>query len=212
MKIADRHSPTRFKTYRETHETVMNQFMSRDFVGSTTLEFLPYAGGIRLVGEIACLGNIVFTVDKFLEILFCPYVLDDQALPDDTTIVQTCWYSYNASVRGFGNIFRYDNQDDDYLRSGHLDEHHRHIFNWKTGQEGENSPVWIGRQKWKTLGDVLQELETWYWRHHSQLPEADSYPQLGLRGHPPSLESLREVLSRNDSATKPPPARSYRYF
>ncbi len=168
----DRHGPIRFKSYREIHETVMNQFVSRDFVKNQTLAFSFFPYGIRLKGEISCLGGIVVTVDKFLDILN-----EEETNP----LVQTLWYAYNASVRDHGNILRYDNQDDEYLREGHLDEHHKHLFDWRTGQEMGNSPVWIGRQGWLTLGDVLQEIQDWYWHHRSELPNPDEYPEIGLR-------------------------------
>ena len=168
----DRHGPTRFSTYRETHGRVMNQFRSRDFVSSETLKFFPYPDCFRLKGEISCLGDILVTVDKLIDIL---------SGQDDNAIVQTRWYTYNASVRGYSNILRYDNQDDDYLRDGHHDAHHKHLFDWRTGQEALGSPFWIGHQNWRTLGDVLQELENWYWQHRVELPNPEEYPDLGLR-------------------------------
>lgn len=173
MKVeTDRHGPNRFKNYRETHETVMNQFMGRDFVGSETLTFNPVPRAFLLEGEIACLGEIVVTVEKYIEIL------EGQG---DNATVQTIWYSYNASVSNRGNILRYDNQDYDYLRPGHLDEHHKHIFDWHSGDEGAGSPIWVGKQNWPTLGDVLQELQDWYWHHRAELPNPDIYPVLGRR-------------------------------
>jgi hypothetical protein len=125
------------------------------------------------------LGEILVTVDKFLDIL------DGDG---DSAIVQTCWYTYNASIRGSGNILRYDNQDGDYLRPGHLDEHHKHEFDWQTGAECPGSPHWIGEHGWLTLGEVLQELQDWYYQNFAQIPNPDSYPDLGLRQAPPSLE------------------------
>lgn len=179
MKVSlNRHGPNRFKAYREIHETVINQFMDSGFVGFETLEFNPIPKGFLLEGEIACQGEIIITVEKFLEIL---------SGEKDNATVQTVWYAYNASVRNRGTIFRYDNQDDDYLRPGHLDEHHKHLFDWSTGQELAGSPSWVGSNNWPTLGDVIQELEEWYWEHHSELPNPDNYPELGLRNAPPSL-------------------------
>lgn len=181
---SDRHAPNRFSSYAEIHETVMSRFKSRDFVSVDSLEFLPVFGfegfeGFRLSGEIACLGEIVLWVDKTLDAL--------EEIRGDV-IVQTTLYSYNAYVRGYHNIFRYDNLDGDYLRPGHLDEHHRHVFDWRNGTERIGSPYWVGHDDWPTLGDVLQELETWYWQHKDDLPNPDAYPKLGLRSSPPSVQ------------------------
>jgi hypothetical protein len=170
--VRNRHGENRFRSYRQIHETVLSKFKSCDFVDTDTLEFnsLPY--GIRLSGEIACLGEIVITVDKFLTILSgC----------DDEALVKTKWYSYNASVRGWHNIIRFDNQDDDFKRPGHLDEHHQHVFDWRTGAEKPGSPYWVGEENWGTLGNFLQLMQDWYWQNCSSLSNPDKYPNLGLR-------------------------------
>jgi len=168
----NRHRPNRFKSYRETHETVMMQFMDQNFVNAETLEFMPYPDGFNLKGEISCLGQIVIDVDKFLDILNGE---------GDNATVQTRWYSYNVLVRNCGNVLRYDNQDENYLRSGHQDEHHKHLFDWETRIEQQDSPFWIGQNCFPTLGDVLQEVQEWYWQNRSYLPCPDTYSEIGLR-------------------------------
>jgi Family of unknown function (DUF6516) len=143
----------------------MEQFKVSRFVGAETLEFsndLP--GVITLQGEIACLGNIIVTVEKYLRIL---------GGDGDNAMVQTFQYSYNVSVRNEGNIFRYDNSHD---RPGHADRHHKHEFD----DEGEQI-IWIGYQSWRTLGQVLQETQEWYWLNRESLELPDTYPILGLR-------------------------------
>jgi hypothetical protein len=178
----DRHGPNRFGSYREIHETVLNKFKDKNLVGPDDLRFRSYGPYIRLDGEIACLGEIVILVDKYLSVL-------EPAGHDDNAIVQTSTYAYNVSVRGFGNIFRYDNQHDDFsFRPSHADEHHKHLFNWRTDTQLPNSPIWTGYDKWPTLGEVIEEVEEWYWDHHDELPNPDDYPMLGLRNLPPSLE------------------------
>lgn len=139
------HAPNRFASYQEIHETVMNQFLKNEFVGKHSLRFDPWQRfnddsldiipQIRLKGEIACSGRILVTVNKYLDIL---------EESGDNALVQTVSYAYNASVQGFGSIFRYDNQDDYFVaNSGHLDEHHKHQFNWRIKDEiGE--VIWIG--------------------------------------------------------------------
>jgi hypothetical protein len=166
------HGANRFSNYRQIHETVMNKFKSRDFVFTDTLEFADTLYGIRLRGEIACLGKIVITVDKFL---------DNIEGSGDSALVQTRWYSYNASVSGRHNIHRYDNQDADFLRPGHEDEHHKHVYDWQTGKEMPGSPYWIGEDNWLNLGEFLQVTQDWYWSHRDTLPYPDEYPDLTRR-------------------------------
>lgn len=160
------HGPNLFRSYRSIHETVMEQFKASGFVGAETLAFsndLP--GVITLEGEIACRGNIIVTVEKYLKIL---------SGDGNNAIVETFRYSYNVSVRNEGNIFRYDNSHD---RPGHTDRHHKHEFN---DDEGETI-TWIGYHSWLTLGQVLQETQEWYWLNHDSLELLDTYPILGLR-------------------------------
>lgn len=166
------HLPTRFSTYQATHNNLLGQFKDRDFVGKENLCFTPSAQGIFLEGEIGCLGNIVIAVEKFLEIL-------DGDRND--AMVQTLWYSYNVFIRGQYNLFRYDNQDDDFLRPGHQDEHHKHCFDWRTGEEVVGSPIWMGVDKWPTLGQVIAEVEDWYWEHREDIADPDGYPSIDVR-------------------------------
>jgi hypothetical protein len=117
----------------------------------------------------------VIKVDKFL---------DSTGLGKDPT-VKTRWYSYNVSIRGYGNLVRYDNQDDTYLRNQHYDEHHLHIFNWVTGIENARSPYWIGDKNWPTLGQVIHNVELWYWTYKDELPSSENYSEIGARTSPP---------------------------
>lgn len=172
MPAQTKHQPNRFRSYQAVHSTVISQFQSRDFIGAETLKFEPTAYGFLLVGEIGCLGKIVISVEKFIEIV---------SGFGEESMVRTKWYSYNVFIRGGYNISRYDNQDDEYVRPGHEDEHHKHIFDWRTGEENPISPVWVGVNAWPTLGEVLQEIEDWYWEHKSDLCNSDSYPNLDLR-------------------------------
>lgn len=166
---SDPHAPNRFRTYREVHSTVINQFKDRGFILLDSLEFLPVGRGIWLSGRLDLRSGLVLTVEKLIAVI--------EGFGDDA-IVQTSHYAYNLSIGGLGNVFRYDNQDDDYLREGHLDCHHKHVFNWVTGLELGASPQWVGRNEWPTLGQVIAEAEDWYWLHHVELANLN----------PPSLE------------------------
>lgn len=166
----NRHGPNRFSSYEQTHETVINQFQGQGFVDSNNLEFKSFfPDGILLSGKIACLGEILTTVEKFLEIV-------DASGGDP--YVQTVWYSYNVSVQGHGNLLRYDNQHPDYLYPGHHDEHHKHCFDWRTGDEWPGSPSWIGVDNWPLLSEVIEEVQVWYWDKALILPHPDDYAKL----------------------------------
>jgi len=73
---------------------------------------------------------------------------------------------------------RYDNW---HPHGGHPDEHHKHDFDWRTGQE-PYSPRWIGVAGWPTLSEFIEEVMGWYYRNITGLPHPDAYGELGLRG------------------------------
>ena len=179
------HAPNKFSAYEQIHETVIGQFRDSGFISDHDLTFSPWrrfdkvSGELvpqfRLNGEIGCLGKILIRVEKYLDIL------DNSHNPS----IQTVSYAYNASVQGFGNIFRYDNQDDYFVvNSGHPDKHHKHDFNWLDNQPPWGDITWVGRDKWPTLGQFIDELQVWYWDNKNELAEyvddADGYPILGL--------------------------------
>jgi hypothetical protein len=147
----------------------MHQMRSKGFVGADTLELRDVGAGVlRMRGEIACSGGLVVDVRKFLE------VLDGEG---QDARVQTFEYKYNAFVRGGHNVLRYDNT---HPYPGHADAHHKHVYDRETGRQVPGSPFWIGADRWPTLGEVLDELERWYWENRDDLPEG--FPSLGVRG------------------------------
>lgn len=168
-----RHAPARLRTYRQVHDSRMEQFYSSGFVCSDTLVWAAIPGALTLVGEIGCKGNIVIAVEKLIALV------DRHGDPDDLDVeVQTVRYAYNASVRGHGNILRHDNI---HAHPGHPDSHHRHEFDWSTGEELEGFPRWCGADGWPTLGDFIQEVSDWYWKHRDDLPEPEGVPALERR-------------------------------
>jgi hypothetical protein len=157
--VPGRHGPNTLRHYVATHDTIMEQFHREGFVESDTLEIASVGDGIfQMEGQIACLGGLLCTVEKWLE------TVDVSDLGNPR--VQTFSYSYNVSVAGMGNLFRYDNAD----HHGHPDQHHRHAYDWRTGTQPVDSPRWIGAAGWPTLGDVLREMSDWYWEHEGELP------------------------------------------
>ena len=166
-----KHGPARLRSYYAAHENHMDQMRTDGFIGEDTLVLEPIGAGLlTMVGEIACLGGIVVEVEKYLE------VLEGEALD---AYVRTFEYKYNAFVRGHNNILRYDNS---HAYAGHGDPHHKHVYDWKTGEPLPDFPAWVGERDWPTLGEVMEELRMWYWENREDLPEPDGYPELEQRG------------------------------
>jgi hypothetical protein len=107
------------------------KFRSTELVGDDTIGLYAYENDLLMQGEIACIGMIVVGVWKLLE-----YTHDAGC----DAKMQTVSYSYNVSIRGMNNVFRYDNQHAEWLYPRHQDEHHRHAFDWQTGDEFRDSP------------------------------------------------------------------------
>lgn len=166
-----KHSPARFSTYFNTHENWMDRFRSGGFIGEDSLAFdFLQAGLLKVRGEISCRGNIAIRVEKTLD------VLDDETTDPQ---VQTVLYAYNASVRGYKSFLRYNNL---HRVTGHKDEHHKNFFDWKTEKHLPGSPAWVGEDGWPTLGEFIEEVERWYWKHREELPKPDGYGAIDVRG------------------------------
>lgn len=122
--MAQKHGPNRLLSYLSIHETVMGQFARDGFVESDGIVLEPFgADALKIEGEIRCLGGLIVTVRKILRVL-------EGGEADANPLVQTLLYSYNLSVQGWNNVFRYDNA---HAHGAHADHHHRHAFDWRTG-------------------------------------------------------------------------------
>jgi hypothetical protein len=154
----------------------MGRLLGEGFVQSDTLCFEAAAGYVRLEGEIACMGNIVITVTKFIRVV--------EHAADGEPMVQTLTYAYNAHVRNHNTFLRVDNA---HPHPGHADNHHRHRQDWRASQETElaGSPEWIGEAGWPTLAEFVREVHDWYCAHSDHLPVPDGAPRLGLRSSAP---------------------------
>lgn len=129
------------------------------FVHRDNLSFSKISDStIRLDGNVACLGDIVVSVEKKLEIVW-----RDRGEP----LVQTVNYGYNASIQGWNSFLRWDNY---HQYPGHQDPHHLHRMAWQTGLELPGSPERIGAQGWPTLAEAIREVGSWYYDNFEQLP------------------------------------------
>jgi hypothetical protein len=149
----------------------MDGFRSSGFVGEDSLEFDFWEAGLLTIkGEISCLGDIVISVNKTLEV-------QDDGMTDPP--IQTFLYAYNAFVRGQNSFLRHDNT---HRYPDHADEHHRHELDWRSGEELAGSPLWVGSDGWPTLGKFMEEVEGWYWKRRAELPNPESYGAIDVRG------------------------------
>ena len=147
MSPPSKHGPNRLDRYRQIHETVMDRFRDQGFVLSDDLAFADVGGGvIRLEGTIHCEHDLYIVVTKALEIL------DGDG---SSAFVQTFEYTYNAALRGVGNVFRYDSAHAD-----HNQEHHVHRYDVLNGDMSGKVDL-HGPDGWPTLGDVIEELRGW---------------------------------------------------
>ena len=74
-RMAGKHSPNRFASSQEVHETVMAQIRRGGFIVSDDLAFTPLRHSILLKGAIHYLGGIYINVRKRLAVLNGPGVL-----------------------------------------------------------------------------------------------------------------------------------------
>lgn len=134
----------------------MQQFVSRGFVLSNELSFWPYGeGSVLITGAIRCVGGIVVSVFKVLSV-----VGGDSRNP----LVQTTAYSYNAYLEGIGNLVRYDSPHS----AEHRPVHHVHRYDVLRG-DLEGTVVEVAEDAWPTIGDLLTELQDFYYDNFNTL-------------------------------------------
>lgn len=98
--------------------------------------------------------------------IYCQYGLfvdvTEVLVIDDLHRVRCTRYKYHAGFAGevSRSVFRYDNAHV-YAREGHQDAYHKHRFNYSTWEEIA-PPIWIGRDDWPTLAEVIDELYDWW--------------------------------------------------
>lgn len=143
----------------------MDGYLRQGFVQEDGLSTDLLSGGSVIIkGLIVCKGEILINVYKHL-------IQVSEGVENDPQ-VQTRHYAYNAFVAEKGNILRHDNSHE---REGHSDWHHYHEFDWETGEETANSPIWCGEENWPTLSDFIDKVEGWYHAHRDLLPNPDGF-------------------------------------
>lgn len=133
----------------------MRALQDRGFVLFDDVTAAPIGNGLlEMTGRIECLGGIEVTVEKILRM---------EKQPKGEPTVQTTDYHYNARLKGVGNILRYD--------SPHVDHngfHHVHRYDVFSGDSDGTVQACL----WPTLGQVLEELEEWYYDNRDKIPDA----------------------------------------
>ncbi|GBD22244.1 hypothetical protein HRbin28_02723 [bacterium HR28] len=148
---SDPHDWNRFDNYLKTHQGYLAHWERIGFLLEDALEwrFEEDWSRITIRGRLHFRGGYSIAVDKVLEVRSIRGRCE----------VRTKYYAYQAlrttpdeEVR---RLFRYDN-DHQYTREGHPDEHHKHIVD----EAGQEHVIWVGRQNWPTLHKVIDELFT----------------------------------------------------
>lgn len=162
----------------------MDQYVrSGAFVQEHTLAYSAFAGHLAIVGEIACLGELVITVEKYLELVDGDDSSDALHGRGQDARVQTVLYNYNVHLRGHDTVLRWDNT---HPHPGHADFHHLHVREqWRGGRE---QVEWIGEDRWPTLAEVIDAAEAWYHRNRGDLANPEGVPW--IEAHVPRLASL----------------------
>ena len=153
--MAGKHGPNRLSSYVEIHDTVMMHLHRAGFVLSNDLVFTPLHNSILLEGKVECLGGLVVDVRKILNIL---------GGEGAEALVQTAHYSYNVSLRGVGNVFRYDGPHVTHNR-----QHHVHRYDVLSGDHDGVVHFFESHEDVPTLGEVIDEAVNWYFQHFEEL-------------------------------------------
>lgn len=157
MERSKRHGPNRLQRYLEIHTTVMAKMLYSGLVVEDGLELPNGADGeLVIVGDLLLRDRVLkVTVVKSLQVL----EETDPSNPD----VQTSSYSYNVSLVGHGNVFRYCSPHSD-----HNEYHHRHQYD-PFGSHPEANTVTDCGDDWPTLSEVIEEAEEWYWANKGDI-------------------------------------------
>ena len=115
-----------------------------DYTFSAELVFEYERNIVSINMEIFCTNKTKITVVKTAAV----------KLQGNKLLAKTEDYSYNASIPGEGNVFRYDNA---HIHNGHKTKHHKHTFQIP-GIEDNNSPIPIDDDKWPHLHQIVEEL------------------------------------------------------
>ena len=153
----DRHGWNRWDNYLTVHFSQIDRLLDEGFLVEDLL-VIDVSGNniVTIEGTLRCQHGLLIEVAKALEI--------------DGERVRTFKYKYHAAFADpHRAIFRYDDAHD---RPGHPDRHHKHVFD-PPGAPEPGRVVWVGREGWPTLADVVVELSEWWHEVGQYLRDVD---------------------------------------
>lgn len=151
----DPHDWNSLDNYLAVHDSALKHWADWFIVANSIIPEMIAGDRLRLSGRLLCQDGLYIDVDKTLEVRADGWV-------------RTIRYSYHVGFEGppMRSLFRYDNAHT-YVREGHPDAHHRHAYDWSTGEE-IRSPIHVGYENWPHLSDVIEEVYGW-WQQNTQL-------------------------------------------
>ena len=162
MANGRKHQQVRLRTYLQTHGTVFNRFVTEGFILSNQRLEIDFDTDPPIMeGEIECVCGLRITVTKV-------FTVERQKGKDP--LIRTEAYSYNVSLSGIGNVFRYCSPHPDESIPHHA-HHHRHRYDVWAGDESGTIDVIRDGETVPTLGEVLEEARRWMNDNHGLLHE-----------------------------------------
>ena len=155
MDRSKRHGPNRLGNYLQIHQTVLEHKKVLGAVDEDSYleEDDSHSGRFLFDGELYLRERALkLTVTKALKFL------DEH--PADP-LVQTEWYSYNVSIVGHGNVFRYCSPHEDD-GAPHHEHHHRHQYDPFGPNSRDNEVTIIDGGDWPLLSEVIEEADEWF--------------------------------------------------
>lgn len=143
----DSHGWNALDNYLKIHHGYLDGFRDYFVLEANLEEQFVTADVFEIRGRIRCDRGLFIDVDKTLQV-------------NERGQVRTIKYSYHAGMEGPDDrpIFRYDNA---HTYRGHADEHHKHSRDPSTWEEF-GRPIWVGRDQWPHLNDIIEELREWW--------------------------------------------------
>ena len=140
-------------TYFTIQTRHLEGFRNNGFLLEENLSRRELSADLLLItGRIRCQSGLFVDVEEFLAV----------RVVRGRRHVRSTRYSFHAGIEGSigRTVFRYDNHHP-YLREGHADAHHKHLYDHRTWDE-VTPPEWIGHDRRPFLRDVIEELRQWW--------------------------------------------------
>jgi len=158
-----RHGPNRLNSYLNIHVATMGQLI---YTGAVEVDEIDLPNGAD--GELFISGRAILRDRKLRVDVLKALEITDASNPRDP-LVQTISYSYDVVLQGRSNVFRYCSPHGEDHEIEHHRHHHRHQFDPFGPSPDEYTVAIDYAGDWPTLGQVIQEADTWYWENVHRL-------------------------------------------